>query len=113
MTMQSNFCNYIKTVRKAEKMTLSALSAELQISRSQLQEILRGNANPRMDTIEHIARRLDIDPIQLLTCSYAEEQLRVAVPLLHLIEQCSLGITKQKRCIFIDLLDKMLALFEE
>lgn len=113
MTLQKNFCNFISAIQHSSKESITAFSKELQISRSLLQEILNGTANPRMDTVEHIANRLQVDPIHLLTCSYSHEQLHVAVPLLYIIEQAVLKLSKEERTSFIELLDKMLRLFKD
>ena len=54
-------------VTQRNSVKVSELSDELDISRSALQAILLCKANPRMDTIEHIASRLGVSPISLLS----------------------------------------------
>ena len=57
----------LNKIRKDRGLTVTEFSCVLDISRSSLQSILSCKANPRSDTIEHIAGNLQIDPIALLS----------------------------------------------
>lgn len=109
MTLQKNLSNIMNAIRRSRDQSLTTFAKELDISRSSLQEILNGTGNPRMDTIEHIANQLDMDPLALLSCSYTEEQLEVAMPLLKITDTLS-GLSEKKRHEFIVLFQDLLHL---
>jgi len=67
MTIYEALANQLNRIRTENGMTVTEFSAVLDISRSSLQAILSCKANPRLDTIEHIAGNLQIDPITLLS----------------------------------------------
>ena len=89
MTIQKNLSNIMRAIRESRKLSIMELSEELGISRSLLQDILKGNSNPRIDTIEHIADTLAINPLTLLSSTYTEEQLETSILLLKAIDAIS------------------------
>lgn len=96
MQLQQNFSNSMKTVYANRKKTLTAFSDELGISRSSLQEILKGNGNPRIDTVEHIASRLGVDPLLLLSTSCSDEDVQLLISLFRLSDvACTLSNDKK------------------
>jgi len=60
----------IKAVRGQ---TLDELAEELEISRSQLQRYLNGTGNFTINTVEHMATKLKVDPIALISPANSEE----------------------------------------
>ena len=74
MSLSDNFSNNITALRCAQKSTLTSFAEEIAISRSHLENILKGNCNPTLGTEEQIAERLHIDPVLLLLS--AEEACR-------------------------------------
>ena len=87
MSLQKNLSDSLNAIHTSRHQTLTAFAEELGISRSSLQEILKGNGNPRIDTIEQIAKQLHVDPLELLSSS--EDELKVTVPLSQLIGAAS------------------------
>ena len=67
MQIQHNMATVIRVVKEARGESLAEFSAELEISRSSLQEYLSGHGNPNISTVEHLADKLGVDPIFLLT----------------------------------------------
>lgn len=67
MSLSDNFSNNLSYLRKIHKSTLTEFADEAQISRSHLQNLLKSACNPRLDTVEHVARGLQIDPLKLLS----------------------------------------------
>lgn len=67
MAICENLAHRLNEIRKERGLSITEFSDELNISRSALQAILLCKANPRMDTIEHIASRLGVSPISLLS----------------------------------------------
>ena len=112
MSLQKNLSNVMNAIRRSRDQSLTMFAKELDISRSSLQEILNGTGNPRMDTIEHIAKRLNMDPLILLSCSYSEEQLEIAMPLLQITDSLS-GLSEKKKHEFILLFQQLLHLVTE
>lgn len=85
MSLQKNLSNNMKDIRYNHGYSLTEFSTELAISRSSLQRILDGTSNPRMDTVEHIAKKLNMDPLSLLSHKGSKE-LQVAMPLLEVTD---------------------------
>lgn len=66
MTICENLGNYLNQHRLSKGKSITKLSEELGISRSSLQSILKGTANPRSDTLEQIAAKLHVELAALL-----------------------------------------------
>lgn len=66
MLLQKNLSSIMKMIYADRHQTLDEFSEELGISRTSLQKILKGTSNPTMDTIEQIAKELQVDPSELL-----------------------------------------------
>lgn len=95
MSLQKNLSDSMTAIHANRRQTLTAFAKELGISRSSLQEILKGNGNPRIDTIEQIASQLKIDPLELLACS--EDQLKIMLPLSQFLDAiCKLPDDKKQ-----------------
>ncbi len=84
MTLRENLADSIATIRRTQKKSLSEFAEELAISRSSLQDILKGKGNPTLSTVELVADQLDLDPLLLLSCS--EGKARVAARLSDLFD---------------------------
>ena len=67
LDIQQNIAMMLSAYKRREKYTIVELSEDLEISRSVLQDYLAGNCNPRADTIEHIANKLNISPAALVS----------------------------------------------
>ncbi|MCU7380934.1 helix-turn-helix domain-containing protein [Hominibacterium faecale] len=77
MTLQSNLSNVINAIRKTRGLTITEFSEELGISRSAMQTLLNGKCNPRMDTLEQISDRLNVDPSILISSNFSEEEWKL------------------------------------
>jgi len=60
-------------IKAARGQTLDELAEELEISRSQLQRYLNGTGNFTVNTVEHMATKLKVDPIALMSSADFEE----------------------------------------
>lgn len=67
MGLSNNFSSNLSSLRKLHKVTLTEFANESQISRSHLQNALKGSCNPTLDTVEQIAKGLQVDPLMLLS----------------------------------------------
>lgn len=86
MTLQENLSNMIRTIKKRRNLTITAFSKELGISRSAMQDLLNGDGNPTIATVERIADHLDMKPSSLFLCSNSDEDLDNAYFLLQTID---------------------------
>lgn len=111
MTLQENLSNMMNAIRTSRKQSIAEFSEELGISRSSTQELLKGTGNPRMDTVEHIAGRLNVDPLTLLSCSYSEKQLESTLLLLKTIDAFS-KLPDEKKLKFASLFQELILLME-
>lgn len=65
------FSENIKAIRRRRKLSLVQFAKELDISKSTLEQIEKGNP-PNLATIEHIAGKLDTSVQAILSPGYAE-----------------------------------------
>ena len=84
MKLRKNFTVNMKTLFKRSNHSLTEFADELSISRSSLQDILKGKSNPTLATVELIAEKLDVDPLSLL--SFSEEEIQVAFSLTQILD---------------------------
>lgn len=67
MNIQQNISNFIQAYKRQKGLTTMELANELGISHSVLSDYLNGHCNPRADTIEHIAKKLNVSPAALVS----------------------------------------------
>ena len=79
----------LREIKEERGLSVVEFSEQLDISRSALQAILTCKGNPRTDTIEHIARKLGINPVYLLTLPSDPQ------PEHRLVEQITEGIVQK------------------
>ena len=103
MALQRNLSDSMNLIRAKRQHSITKFSEELGISRSAVQEILKGTANPRIDTVEHIAKQLKMDPLLLL--SPKNVHVYPVMPLAQTIQMIS--FLNQEQCHYF------LALFME
>lgn len=76
--LTKTLCNMIKGLREKEGASLEAFSEKLGISKTSLQNIERGGANPTLETVEQVADALGVSPLVLLAGDYDTEEFRIA-----------------------------------
>ncbi|NBI63075.1 XRE family transcriptional regulator [Clostridiales bacterium] len=86
MLLRKNLTDAMNALRRSRSLSITAFSEEVGISRSSMQALLNGTGNPRMDTVEHVAARLCLDPAVLLSGSLTRPQLDVAISLLRALD---------------------------
>ena len=74
MAMCKNLACKLKEIKAERGVSVTEFSEQLEISRSSLQSLLSCKGNPRIDTVEHIAQKLQIDPIVLLKSHTAAQE---------------------------------------
>ena len=110
--MQQNMSNVIRTLKELNKKSMSEFAEELEISRSTLQEYLSGTGNPRLSTVEHLAKKLQINPIFLVSGLYENQQLEVILLLLNAIEPVAM-LSKEKKERMAELIMEIVSLWED
>ena len=66
VTIMRNLADYLNMIRTDRGMSITEFSEELGISRSCMQLLLSGKANPRVDTLEHLVTRLGLNASDLM-----------------------------------------------
>ena len=67
MNIQQNIAAFLSAYKRQKGLSAAEFSEDLEISRSVLQDYLAGRCNPRADTIEHIAKKLNVSPAALVS----------------------------------------------
>lgn len=67
LDIQQNIAMTLSAYKRRKNYTIVELSEDLDISRSVLQDYLACRRNPRADTIEHIAKKLNVSPAALVS----------------------------------------------
>ena len=80
MSLQQNLSNFMNTIRLSRNQSITEFAEEIGVSRSEMQHILKGTCNPRIDTLKYIAKNLDVVP------SYTEPQQDFALLLLRTLD---------------------------
>lgn len=106
-----NLSDNLCTIRALKQMSLVRFSTELGISKSTLQEIERGHS-PSLDTLECIARRLDIPAAALISDSLAPEQTGMLLRLLQGFDWYQ-SWPQEAQARFYDLFTQLLLLLQE
>lgn len=86
MSLQQNLSNFMNTIRLSRNQSITEFAEEIGVSRSEMQHILKGTYNPRIDTLKYIAKNLDVDPATLILPSYTEPQQDFALLLLRTLD---------------------------
>ena len=110
MIIQQNMANVIRAVKEVNAKSLSEMSAELEISRSTLQDYLSGKGNPSAETIEHLAEKLGVDVSFLVSGVFSECQLRIVLRLLDTFGLL-FKLSPERRVRFAQLLLEMVQLW--
>lgn len=83
MSLSRNLANNLHAIKASRKLSLTDFAEELCISRSCLQDALKGDHNVHMATIQQMADALGISSAALLQNPYSQNQLSHAVLLLE------------------------------
>ena len=109
--LQQNLSAAINAVQAQRQQSVSALSKELRITKSSLQDILEGTGNPQIGTVERMANQLHVDPLTLLFCTHQTDPAQRGLLLLqHIREISSLPQTQQNQ--LAELFCQIIALLE-
>ena len=113
MSLQDNLAAVIRALMKQKDKSLSEFSEELGVSRNSLHAYSKGEGNPMLSTIEHIAERLGISPAALILGALdGGSQYEISQLLLDTIQRVS-ELTEEKRLRFAELFLELVKLWDE
>lgn len=110
MLLRKSLMDTMNALRRSRGLSITAFSEEVGISRSSMQSLLKGTANPRMDTVEHVAARLRLDPAVLLSGALSAQQLDIAISLLRALDFFAAFSSEEKEkfaSLFLEMLSMM------
>jgi len=112
MGMQENIASMLQAKRQLSRQSIDEWSEELGIAHSTLQDYLKGAGNPTVKMIEHLAEKLDIDPIDLVSGKMKPEQYKIVCLMLDTVKAVSV-LPQSKRMRFAELFLELVQLWEE
>lgn len=112
MGIQENMSKSIRSLKEVQHKSLVELSEELEISRSTLQKYLDGHGNPSLKMVEHLAEKLNVNPIFLLTEMFEPTQQEIVLLLLDTIKELAV-LPQPKRVLFAKLFLEIIHLWED
>ena len=110
MGIQQNMADTIRMIMTLREKTLEEFAEDLEISRSTLQEYIKARGNPTALMIEHLAKKLDIDPAVLMTGLLDLDRREIVLLLLNAIQAVS-ELPEVKRIRFAELFLEMVHLW--
>lgn len=110
MGLQKNWSNCMRLVKKLRNASAAELSADLQMSRSVVQDYMKGKGNPTLSSVDHIAEKLGIDPVLMISGIENPEKNYVAWLLLETIKEF-MKLSEEERVHGAELLHQLLSLF--
>ena len=112
MRLNENIAKTIRAVMNRKHMSIEEFSEELGISRNALYGYLRGDGNPSLATLEHIAENLGVSPAALMTGLLDLDQREITLLLLDTIQGVA-ELPEEKRLRFAELFLEMVKLWNE
>lgn len=112
MGIQQNLADMMYAFKKERNLSDAEFSETLEISRSTLQDYLHGRGNPSVATLEHMAERLDVDPLVLVSGAFRADQTGVVLLLFRTVKGV-LELSADKRRRFAALFVQMVSLWEQ
>lgn len=112
MSIQENMADMLRARRKLSGQSIDRWAENLEISPSTLQEYMKGSGNPTVKMVEHLAEKLEIDPIALMSGDIEPEQRQTVLLLLDTIQAVSV-LPQPKRLRFAEQFLELIQLWEE
>ena len=112
MGIQENMADMMRALKKNRGQSMGAISEELGIAPSTLQDYLKGKGNPTVKMVEHLAEQLEIDPIALISGKIESEQYEIILLMLDTVHAVS-DLPQPRRLKFADLFLELVQLWEE
>ena len=104
--------DFLSAYKETSGKSNSELAEEMQISRSILRDYLKGDGNPRLSTVEHLADRLKVNPILFLAGTFEKDSTEIVLLLFNSVREV-VSLPESKRKQFAEHFLNMLSLFED
>ena len=106
MEIQKNIANALRKAMKEQGKTVSEFSEELGVPITSVKQYIRGNSNPRADTIALLANKLNTTPAELIS-ELPESAIQAKLVLRAAQEVGQLAPEQKEECIqlFLALVD--------
>lgn len=112
MGIQQNMADIMRIIKKESGKSIAEFSEELNISCTALQKYLNAEGNPTIKTIELLAAKMRIDPIEFMAGTFEPNQYRIIFLLLDTLQEVSsLSPIKKER--FTELFLEIIHLWDE
>jgi transcriptional regulator with XRE-family HTH domain len=111
MGMLENMAGMLRRMKELNGKSIEEWSEELGIASSTLQDYLKGSGNPTVKMVDHLARKLDIDPLALMSGKMEPEQYQIVVLMLDTIKAVA-ALPHPKRVRFANLFLELTQLWE-
>lgn len=111
MGIQENIAEMLRAIKANSGKTTEGWSEELGIASSTLQEYLKGDGNPTVKMVEHLAEKMDISPIALMAGDLDSERYQTVLLMLDSIRAVSV-LSQPKRVRFAELFLELVLLWE-
>jgi len=109
--MRTNLAAMMRAFMTERNKSAAEFSEELEISRSTLQDYLRGEGNPSMSMLEHLGRKLEVEPLLLVTGVFRANQLQTVRMMFQMVKAVS-DLSENKRKQFAQLFMQMVDLWD-
>lgn len=108
MGIQQNVADMMRAFKAERNQSTAEFSEELEISRSTLQEYLNGTGNPSVSMLDHIAEKLGIDPMVLVSGSFSENRLEIMLLMFRSVKAVTELPAEKRNCfagLFLQIID--------
>lgn len=112
MGIQGNIADMMRALKESRGKTMEGWADELGIAQSTLQEYLKGAGNPTVKMVEHLAEKMGVDPIAMMSGKIEPEQYQIVLLMADTIEAVS-NLPQPKRLKFAELFLELVQLWEE
>ena len=112
MGILENMADMLRAKRKLSGQSIEQWAETLGIAPSTLQDYLSGSGNPTLGMVEHLADKLGVDPLVLMSGDIEPEQRQTALLLLDTIQAVSV-LPQAKRLQFAEQFMELVQLLGE
>lgn len=110
MGIRENMAEMMRLLKRYRRKTVEEFSEDLDISASTLQDYMGGRGNPTVIMIEHLAQKLGVDPITLISGKIEPEQSEIVCLLLDTIQAVA-DLPQPRRLKFAALFQELVQLW--
>ena len=109
MDMNEIFYRKMKAFWKLHRSSIEEFAEETGISKTYVQNVKKGKANPTLGTVQQIGENLGVPPVSLLMEEYSNDQFMVAYKLLETLDSFQ-KLDQERRKESVMLFDRLVRL---